>query len=66
MEVEENSVDANTHLPALISSLQYARSFYSSDSPGHSRFAGIAALTACIQFTFRVIRQRDQLDHAAA
>lgn len=55
MPGEENSVDANTHLPALISSLQHARSFYSSDSPDHSRFAAMAALTACIQFTFRTI-----------
>lgn len=55
MQVEANSVDANAHLPALISSLEYAKSFYNTDSPDQSRFAAIAALAACIQFTFRTI-----------
>jgi hypothetical protein len=55
MRVEAKGVDGSTHLPDLISGLEHARSFYSSDTPDHGRFAAKAALAACIRFAFRTI-----------
>ena len=55
MRAEDKSVDGNTHLPDLISGLEEARSFYSSDTQDHGRHAALVALAACIRFAFRTI-----------